>query len=155
MINVIENPEERAATLCRAWGLCRQLLAVSAQVQVAGRGKEWVEFGDGVLTERGTFQKLYEHSELKSYLEAQLGTEAIAAGIGTFYFFKDEAKRQHFLANRFRRREILPRRRIAELRLEETREALEPLMEIIAVLGRLPDPLEFQPPQRWRSGLAR
>src|SRR5262249_52043591 len=56
---------------------------------------------------------------------------------------KDEARRQEFLASRFRRREILPRRRIAELRLEETRQALEPLMEGIAALGRLPDPAEF------------
>jgi hypothetical protein len=54
------------------------------------------------------------------------------------YLFKDEGRRQEFLASRFRRREILPRRRIAELRLEETRQALEPLMEVIAALGRLP-----------------
>jgi DNA phosphorothioation-associated putative methyltransferase len=143
VINVIENPEERAATLRRAWGLCRQLLAVSAQVLVAGRGKEPVEFGDGVLTGRGTFQKFFEQNELKAYLEAQLETEAIPAGIGTFYLFKDEGRRQQFLANRFRRREILPRRRIAELRLEENRQALEPLMEVLTVLGRLPDPVEF------------
>jgi DNA phosphorothioation-associated putative methyltransferase len=119
------------------------LLAVSAQVLVAGRGKEPVEFGDGVLTGRGTFQKFYEQSELRAYLEAQLETEAIPAGIGTFYLFKDETRRQDFLASRFRRREILPRRRIAELRLEETRQALEPLMEAFASLGRLPDPVEF------------
>ena len=92
VINVIENPEERAGTLRRAWGLCRQLLAVSAQVLMAGRGKEPVEFGDGVLTGRGTFQKFFEQDELKTYLEAQLETEAIPAGIGTFYLFKDEGK---------------------------------------------------------------
>lgn len=40
VINVIEKPEERAATLRRAWNLCRQLMTVSAQVLVAGRGKE-------------------------------------------------------------------------------------------------------------------
>jgi DNA phosphorothioation-associated putative methyltransferase len=143
VLNVIEDPQERADTLRRAWELCRQLLAVSAQVLMAGRGKEPVEFGDGVLTGRGTFQKFYEQTELKAYLEAQLQVEAIPAGIGTFYLFKDEARRQQFLANRFRRREILPRRRIAELRLEETRQALEPLMEVLAVLGRLPDPVEL------------
>ena len=143
VINVIENPEERAATVRNAWQLCRQLLAVSAQVLLAGRGKEPVEFGDGILTGRGTFQKFYEQAELKAYLEAQLQVEAIPAGIGTFYLFKDEARQQQFLANRFRRREILPRRRIAELRLEETRQALEPLMEAIASLGRLPDLVEF------------
>jgi DNA phosphorothioation-associated putative methyltransferase len=143
VLNVIEDPKERAATLQQAWGLCRQLLVVSAQVLLAGRRKEPVEFGDGVLTGRGTFQKFYEQNELKSYLEVQLETEAIPAGIGTFYLFKDETRRQEFLANRFRRRAILPRRRIAELRLEETRQALEPLMEAMAALGRLPDPTEF------------
>jgi DNA phosphorothioation-associated putative methyltransferase len=123
VLNVIEDPQERAATLQSAWALCRQLLAVSAQVLLAGRGKEPIEFGDGVLTGRGTFQKYFEQAELKAYLEAQLQVEAIPAGIGTFYLFKDEARQQQFLANRFRRREVLPRRRIAELRLEETRQA--------------------------------
>ena len=143
VINVIEKPEERAETLRRAWGLCCQVLAVSAQVLMAGRGKDPVEFGDGVLTSRGTFQKFFEQAELKTYLEEHLQTEAIPAGIGTFYLFKDQTRRQQFLANRFRRREILPRRRIAELRLEETRQVLEPLRGIIAERGRLPDPSEF------------
>jgi DNA phosphorothioation-associated putative methyltransferase len=143
VINVIEDPAERAETVRKAWGLCRQVLAVSAQVLMVGRGKESVEFGDGFLTARGTFQKLFDQNELKTYLEAQVETEAIPAGIGTFYLFKDEGRRQEFLANRFRRREILPRRRIAELRQEDNRQALEPLMEMIAALGRLPDPVEF------------
>ena len=143
VLNVIEDPEERATTLRAAWGLCRQVLAVSAQVLVAGRGKTTVEFGDGVLTGRNTFQKFYEQSELKTYLESQLEAEAIPAGIGTYYLIKDEGRKQQFLANRFRRREILPRRRIAEMRLEDSRQALEPLMEVMAGLGRLPDPVEF------------
>jgi hypothetical protein len=32
-----------------------------AQVLLNGRGQTAVEFGDGVLTERGTFQKYFEH----------------------------------------------------------------------------------------------
>ena len=89
-------------------------MVVSAQVLVNGRGKNPVEFGDGVLTGRGTFQKFYEQGELKAYLEDQLEVDAIPAGVGVFYLFKDEGIRQQFLANRFRRREVLPRRRIAE-----------------------------------------
>ncbi len=143
VINVIEDPRERADTLRSAWGLCRRVLAVSAQVLMAGRGKEPVEFGDGVLTGRGTFQKFFQQDELKTYLEAELATEAVPAGLGTFYLFKDDGRRQQFLANRFRRREIVPRRRIAELRREETRQALQPLLEVSAALGRLPDPSEF------------
>ncbi len=71
VINVIEEPQERAQTLREAWALCRQVLAVSAQVLMAGRGKDPVEFGDGVLTNRGTFQKYFEQAELKAYLEEQ------------------------------------------------------------------------------------
>jgi DNA phosphorothioation-associated putative methyltransferase len=118
-------------------------MVVSAQVQMAGRGKTTVEFGDGVLTGRGTFQKFFEQTELKSYLETQLATEAIPAGIGTFYLFKNEARRQQFLANCFRRREIAPRRRISELKFEENRDLLEPFMAVLASLRRVPDAEEL------------
>lgn len=143
VINVIEDPEERSATLLGAWGLARQLLVVSAQVLMAGRGKAPVEFGDGILTCRGTFQKFFEQDELKNYLEAQLQTEAVPAGIGVFYAFKDESRRQQFLASRFRRREVLPRRRVADAQYQENRELLDALMAAVADLGRLPEPEEF------------
>src|SRR5713226_810910 len=39
VINVIEDTGERAATLQKAWMLCRQVLVVSAQVLLSGRGK--------------------------------------------------------------------------------------------------------------------
>jgi DNA phosphorothioation-associated putative methyltransferase len=113
------------------------------QVQVAGRGREQVEFGDGVLTRRGTFQKFYQQDELKAYLEAQLGTEAVPAALGVFYVFKDEAARQQFLANRFRRRAAAPRQRLSEHRLSEHRQLLEPFMAVVATLGRLPETDEF------------
>ena len=79
VINVIEAPEERAATVRTAWELCRRLLIVSAQVLVPGRGQAQVEFGDGVLTGRGTFQKFFGQVELKTYIESVLEAEAIPA----------------------------------------------------------------------------
>src|SRR5207302_7648240 len=108
VLNVIENQEERSATLRQAWGLCRRLLVVAAQVLMSGRGKSPVEFGDGVLTGRGTFQKFFDQGELKTYLETQLETDAIPAAPGVFYLFRDESARQAFLANRYRRCELLP-----------------------------------------------
>jgi len=143
VINVIENAEERTATLRKAWELCRDLLVVSAQVVMAGKGKAPVQFGDGVLTCRGTFQKFYEQEELKSYLENELQSEAIPAGIGIFYVFRDEGKRQQFLSNRFRRRVALPRKRVADKKFEENRELLEALMASVAAFGRLPEEDEF------------
>jgi DNA phosphorothioation-associated putative methyltransferase len=143
VLNVIEDPEERAATLGQAWHFCRRLLAVSAQVLMAGRGKTPVEFGDGVLTGRGTFQKFFEQGELRSYLEERLGAEAVPAAPGVFYLFKDEASRQQSLANRFRRLPVPPRKPVAVRDLEEHRAVLEPLRAAVAALGRLPEPEEF------------
>ena len=143
VINVIENPEERAASLRKAWELCRRLLIVSAQVIVPGRGHAQVEFGDGILTGRGTFQKYFGQVELKSFLEAELQSEAIPAEIGVFYVFKDATAGQQYQASRYRRRVAAPRRRMSEVRFEEHRELLEAFMNAVASLGRLPEPDEF------------
>jgi DNA phosphorothioation-associated putative methyltransferase len=143
VLNVIEDVTERAAALRNAWQLAQRLLVVAAQVRVAGRGQSQVEFGDGVLTGRGTFQKFYEQTELKAYLEGQLGTEAVPAGLGVFYLFKDEAARQQFLANRYRRRAAAPRPSLSVQRFEQHRDLLEPFMAAVAELGRLPHPDEF------------
>jgi DNA phosphorothioation-associated putative methyltransferase len=145
VINLIEDPDERAATLRKAWELCRRLLIVSAQVLVPGRGQAQVEFGDGILTGRGTFQKFFGQVELRSFIEAELEAEAIPADIGIFYVFKDETAGQQFLASRYRRRVAAPRKRIAEIRFEENRELLEPFMAMIATLGRLPEADEYRP----------
>lgn len=138
VINVIEDPRERAATLANAWDLCRKVLVVSAQVLVSGRGKNPVEFGDGVLTGRGTFQKFFDQGELRGYLEEQIPTEAIPAGVGVFYLFKDESTLQQFLANRFHRRPVPPRPRRGKADFEGNRELLDPLMAAMLELGRLP-----------------
>jgi DNA phosphorothioation-associated putative methyltransferase len=143
VINVIEDPEERVSTLRAAWALSHRLFIVSAQVLVPGRGQAQVELGDGILTGRGTFQKFFGQAELKAYLEAELQAEAIPASLGIFYVFKDETLQQQFLANRYRRRSAMPRKRISELRFEEHRELLEPFMAAIAELGRLPEDDEF------------
>jgi DNA phosphorothioation-associated putative methyltransferase len=142
VLNVIEAPAERYATLTRAYSLCKRLLVIAAQVDVPSRGVSQVAFGDGIVTGRGTFQKYYQQAELKEFLEAQLGTEAIPAALGIFYVFKDESLQQQFLANRYRRA-AAPRKRLSEQRFEEHRELLEPFLAALATLGRLPEPDEY------------
>ncbi len=143
VLNVIEDLNERALTLKRAWTLAGRLLVVSALVKEDGQRQSQVPFGDGVLTGRGTFQKFFGQGELKSLLEAELQAEAIPASLGIFYIFKDETLQQQFLANRYRRRAAAPRKRISELRFEEHRELLQSFVAIIAELGRLPEEDEF------------
>ena len=143
VINVIEDTEERSQALRKAWDLAHKVLAVSAQIKVNGRGNKHVEFGDGVVTRLGTFQKYFSQSELKDYIEGELDAEAIPAALGIYYVFKDEELQQQFLASRYRRRSAAPRKRISEIRFEEHKELLEPFMAVIADLGRLPEPDEF------------
>ena len=79
VLNVIENLEERTATIREAWNLCQRLLVVAARIVVGGRGNAEVEYGDGILTQLGTFQKFYTQAELRDYLETTLETEALPA----------------------------------------------------------------------------
>src|SRR5262249_9777615 len=94
--------------------------------------------------------KFFDQGELKAYLESELETEAIPAAPGVFYVFKDDGARQAFLANQFRRREVLPRKRegvprkrLSEQRFEEEKGLLEPLMAAVVGLGRRPEPEEY------------
>ena len=143
VINVIEDAKERGTTLSTAWNLCTKLLVVAARVNVDGRGYSKVEFGDGIITGLGTFQKYYTQAELKNYLESALGMEAIPAALGVYYVFKDETLQQQFLAGRCRRKTASPRKTYSEEKFEENRDLLEPFMAKIAQLGRLPGPEEY------------
>lgn len=143
VINVIESPEERTATLAEAWGLATRLLVVSAQIRMPGRGSKTVDFSDGVLTSRDTFQKYYTQTELREYIEQTLGERAFPAAPGVFYVFRCPDLRDSYLASRYRRQAAAPRQRLSERRFEEHKELLQPLVDAIAQRGRLPIPTEL------------
>lgn len=142
VINVIEEPQERSETLRAAWNLTKKILVVSAQIRITGRGNNHIEFGDGVVTRLGTFQKFYTQAELRKYIQSELDADALPAAPGVFYVFKDESLQQQYLANRYRRQSA-PRKRIAEIRFDEHRELLESFMECLMDLGRIPELDEF------------
>lgn len=144
VINVIEDPVERMQTLKRAWDLAEKVLIVSAQILVPGRGSKHIEFGDGILTSRGTFQKFFTQAELREYVETVLETDALPAALGVFYVFRDEELKQQFVANKYRRRSTGPRKRLSEIRFDEHRELLDPLIRVIEQLGRIPAEEEFE-----------
>ncbi len=144
VLNVIEDVRERSQTLHDAWKLCGKVMSVAARILVGGRGKTEIEYGDGVLTKLGTFQEFFTQAELREYIESELGTEAVPAALGVFYVFRDAELRERFLAARYRRRSAAPRKRVSEVRFEQHRELLEPLIEWIADQGRPPEPDEFQ-----------
>ncbi|MDD5274091.1 MAG: DNA phosphorothioation-associated putative methyltransferase, partial [Methylovulum sp.] len=157
VINVIEDYQERIEALAGAYQLSQRLLVVAAMLfnQNAFKGQA---FNDGVLTQRGTFQKYFSQAELKGFLEDVLDREAIPVAPGIFYVFKDTDAEQTFLLGRQRNTRNLLRlatRPAAEPPLKPARSAqrhqhcqtlIEPLWQQALVLGRLPEKNEIANP---------
>ncbi len=100
VLNVIEKPDERAQALHSAFELAQKALVVAVRVDRALAGTDAEEFGDGVLTARDTFQKVFTQEEFRSYLETTLGHRPHVASLGVAYVFKDAGLEQHYLATR-------------------------------------------------------
>lgn len=139
VVNVIEDPRERAEALRRAWALAEEVLVVSARLTPDARFQgEAREFEDGVLTSRGTFQKFFDQQELRNWIDQNLETSSVPAAPGVFYAFRDEEARTAFVASRYRRRLVAPRlTKSAEL-YNQHEELLKPLMDFVSDRGRLP-----------------
>lgn len=139
VVNVIENAAERADVLSRAWALAKDVFIVSARMtmdlEFQGQTRD---FADGVLTSIGTFQKFFEQTELRGWIDQVLGVSSVAAAPGVFYVFRDDQARAAFLASRFRRRIAVPRlARSAEL-FKSHEALLQPLMAFVSERGRVP-----------------
>ena len=143
VINVIENTDERAASLHEAWSLARKVLIVSARLTHESTAQRQTAFEDGCLTRRQTFQRYYEQTELRDWINQVLDVSCIAAAPGIFYVFRDAEARQAFVATRFRRPIVTPRLRRSEVVFEQHKDLLEPLIDFITERGRLPEESEL------------
>ena len=139
VINVIEKAEERQEVLRRAWALTEEILIVSARLIAEARFKGIArDYGDGILTNRGTFQKFYDQQELRNWLDQSLSVTSVPAAPGMYYVFRDDKARNAFVASRYRRRlSTPPPTKSAEL-YRTYEDLLQPLMSFIGERGRLP-----------------
>ncbi len=144
VINVIEDPRERAEALRQAYRLARLLLIVAVRVD---RELEAVEcFCDGFLTGLGTFQRIYVQAEFKEYLRSTLGILPLMAAPGIAYVFKTDDAKVRYLANR-----AFSGRPEHQLELIEkfSRDPIAKRYVRLAVkLGRVPLPEEFPEHER-------
>lgn len=138
VLNVIEDADERREALERAWSLARELLVVAARLDIEGRNLEATPYADGCRTQRKTFQKLYGQHELREWIGATLEQPTVPAAPGVILVFRDEARRQSYLAARYQRRRATPRIRQADRLYEEHQETLQPLLDFLSQRGRLP-----------------
>ena len=143
VLNVIEEPRERVDVVREAWRLARKLLIVSARLVWEGSAVRGVSFSDGILTTRGTFQKFYEHEELRDWLEGVLDVRVVAAGPGIFYVFRDTQEAQNFLASQVRRESVTATVRVNERLFDANRELLDELAAFVNAHQRLPSPDEL------------
>lgn len=139
VVNVIEDADEREAALRNAWGLAKSVLVVSARLEDERDLAHVAPLRDGWVTRRGTFQKFFAHDELGAWIDSVLGCHSVAAGLGTYYVFRESVERESYLASRFRRRMKLPTRRISDRAFEENQDVLQPLMSFVEQRGRVPD----------------
>lgn len=139
VLNVIEDPKERAETLLRAFALANQLFIVS--VRVDDSINETTEFGDGVLTRRGTFQKIYGQKEFREYIEETLSRRVHLASVGVAYVFKNEDLEARYLANRAFTRRLEYRTDLIE-EFSKNKVARS-FVRLANDLGRVPLPEEF------------
>ena len=163
VINVIEDPIERAEALVGAYALTDGVLAVSAMLH-PGAGVRGTEFRDGYRTERNTFQKYFSQGELGQYIEATLGETPHPVGPGIFLVFKDQDLEQTFMYRGRRKVRIVQKTRILreprffvpkvklvrqthaeklKSRYDSLRDLLDPIADSMVMLGRMPDPSEI------------
>ncbi|WP_231988504.1 DNA phosphorothioation-associated putative methyltransferase [Nakamurella panacisegetis] len=142
VVNVIEDPQERARALADAWRLANQVLVVAARMTWDSRDLVGRPHGDGLVTRTGTFQKFYEQAELAAWIEQITGSRPLAAAPGIFYVFRDEARAQAFLSSRV----YVYRPRVAidpHAVYEAHQEVLAPLVEFLTAHARPPRPGEL------------
>ncbi|MEA3044688.1 MAG: hypothetical protein QOH47_2526 [Sphingomonadales bacterium] len=100
VLNVIEEEAERREALRRAWALTRKVLSVATMVagQVPTDGLR--SYRDGFLTSRGTFQKYFQHIELRALIADTLGADPLSVAPGTFLVFREPEQQEEFLLRR-------------------------------------------------------
>lgn len=148
VVNVIEDPAERAVVLGAAWELARKMLIVAARLDWDSAGLASGCQGDGVVTGRQTFQKFYTQEELRDWIASILGRRPVAAAPGVFYVFRNAADEQTFAATRVARRRGVPTVQLGKEAFERHQELLQPLMAFVSERGRFPANTELPNVQR-------
>jgi DNA phosphorothioation-associated putative methyltransferase len=117
--------------------LARKLLIVSVRVE---HGLDsTAEFNDGIITSKGTFQKIYAQAEFKEYVETVLNRKVHVAGIGVVYVFSNSEVESGFLAAQAFSRRLAYRTELIEEFARDN--AGKKFIQLANNLGRVPLPL--------------
>ena len=140
VLNVIEDPAERQATLLKAYELARRVLVVA--VRVDHSLDSGVELSDGLLTSRGSFQKFFKQNEFKDYLERVLGKRPHMAALGIAYVFRDEFFESSYLVSLAHKR--IETSRMSALEQFSEDQVARRYVNLASTFGRPPVSTEFE-----------
>lgn len=151
VINVIEDRNERMEAIQGAWELTDKLLVVSAMLANETYLARFTPYKDGIITSRNTFQKYYNQSELKIFIELSLDEAAIAVAPAIYFIFKDKLLEQNFLQSRHKRKHdwnhksqpVDIKKANTQLLFTKHGELFEAFWETSLLLGRCPVKEEF------------
>lgn len=87
VLNVIECPKERLDLLKMCFNNSKQGLLVSVRLK-RECPKMYQEYGDGIITRKGTFQKFYTQDEFQSYLFDTLKIQPLILSPGISFISK-------------------------------------------------------------------
>lgn len=132
VVNVIEDPAERRRVLGDAWSLTRRCLVVSTRLTWERKQVNGVAVGDGTVTRKNTFQRLFSPAELRSFVEQSTGVHALSPVPGVTYAFRRDADRLAYIT-----RKIAPEQTWKQG--DDTQSAVAAVVDFLQQRGRMPD----------------
>lgn len=108
VLNVIEDPHERAETLKTAWGYAKQGLAVAVMPQGKYPTEGLTPHGDGWLSRKRTFQKYFTQDELTELVQTVTGERPLTFAPGIVAVFRDKDLEQQVAFRKRSRALLLP-----------------------------------------------
>lgn len=145
VLNVIENPSERAAVLRDAWALTERLLLVTVRTKSDEPPNPGQALGDGYVTSRGTFQKYFAPGELQETAREALSVRGVPLSPGLLALFRHDEDRQSCAARQFRRiRRARESSGLAVALYREHETLFAPVLDFMLRRGRLPGKGELE-----------
>lgn len=132
VVNVIENPSERQNVLRDAWSLSGRCLVVSARLTWERKQVNGMALGDGTLTRKNTFQRLFSPAELRNLVEQTTGVRAISPVPGVAYAFRHDDDRLAYLA-----RQVAPDQVWQDG--DDVQSAVAAVVDFLEQRGRMPE----------------
>jgi DNA phosphorothioation-associated putative methyltransferase len=132
VINVIEDPAERRKVLEDAWSLAQRCLVVSTRLTWERKQVAGLAVGDGTVTRRNTFQRLYSPAELRSIVEQATGAHAISPVPGVVYAFRRDEDRLAYIA-----RKVVPDQ--VWQQGDDAQSAVAAVVDFLERRGRMPE----------------